>query len=143
MAILGCLTGLVLVVYPSPDKNAFMVILIGYGISNSYIDALAEGITSIVTKLNERIAILEAGGKGKAHDESMKAIGLFSSFRGVFKSLMVFLGGYVAQRTRTSHLMVSGIILAAYPVIFCIQLFFIFKEKKVTKKSQKTSKSHN
>ena len=136
MSIFGCLCGLMLILYPKPDKNAFMFVLIGYGVASSYIDALAEGITSIITKLNEQIAILEAGGKGEMHDESMKAFGLFDSFRGILKSRMIFLGGFVVQKTKSSHLMVSGIIMAAYPLLFCFQLFFVFKEKKVTEFDQ-------
>ena len=133
MSIFGCLTAFVFVLFPKPGQDLFTIILIGYGIASSYVDALAEGITSIITKLNERIAILEAGGKGEGNDESMKALGLFSSFRGILKSGMIFFGGFMVQQTKSSHLFVSGIIMAGYPLLFCIQLFFVFKEKKVKK----------
>ena len=139
MSILSSLIACFYIVYPTPSKNAFMIILIAYSLAVSYVDALAEGISSIVTKLNERIAILEAmkeGGGGKTSDESAKVFGLFNSFRGILQGTMTLVGGYIVQVTNKSHLRVTGIILAAYPIIFCLQTHFIFKEKKVRKKKK-------
>ena len=131
MSILSSVIAFLFVINPRPHKDAFMVILIGYSLAVCYIDALAEGITSIVTKLNERIGILESGGMGESSDDSMKALGLFTAFRGVLQAIMTFVGGYMIELTSSTHLLVSGIILAAYPIIFCIQTIFIFKEEKV------------
>ena len=137
MSILSSLIASLFIFYPKPGKDAFLIILIAYSLAVCYVDALAEGISSIVTKLNEKIAILEAGGKTKVKDESMKALGLFSSFRGILQGVMALVGGYVVQVTHKSHLMVTGFILASYPILFCIQTFFIFKEKKVRKQKEK------
>ena len=132
MSALSSLIAASIIFNSKPSENVFVVTLIAYSLTVCYIDALAEGISAIVTKLNERIAILEDGGKGKTADESMKALGMFNSFRGVIQAIMTLIGGYVIQWTKNSHLMVTGIILAAYPIIFCLQTFFIFKEKKVS-----------
>ena len=134
MSLFGFIAALTFVVTPKPSKDAFTFILICYAVSTSYIDSLAEGITSIVTKLNERIDILEETGdeKEKKHDESMKVLGIFTGFRGIFQALMILAGGYVAQLTQDSHLLVVGIMLSAYPILFSLQTVFIFKEKKVS-----------
>ena len=132
MSFISSLIAAILIFNPRPSETVLVATLICYSLAVSYVDALAEGISAIVTKLNERIAILEDAGKGHAADESMKALGLFNSFRGVIMAVMTLLGGYVVQWTRKTHLLVTGIILAVYPIIFCFQTLFIFKEKKVT-----------
>ena len=131
MAILSSMISSIFIFYPKPDKNAYITIMFCCNLAASYIDALAEGISSIVTKLNEKIAILEAGGKGKIVDESAKAMGYFNTFRGILQGVIILVGGYVVQITNKTHLFVTGIILAAYPLFFCIQTFFLFKEKNV------------
>ena len=131
MSILSSVVAFLFVLNPKPGKDAFMIILIGYSLAVCYVDALAEGITSIVTKLNERIAILESNGMGEKSDDSMKALGLFTAFRGILQALMTFVGGYIVEITRGSHLLVSGIILGTYPILFCVQTIFLFKEERV------------
>ena len=133
MSLVSSLIAATLIFNPKPSEDVFVVVLIASSLSVCYVDALAEGISAIVTKLNERIAILEDGGEGNTADESMKALGMFNSFRGVIMAVMTLIGGYVVQWTRSTHLLVSGIFLASYPILFCIQTFFIFKEKKVKK----------
>ena len=84
----------------------------------------------MITKNNEKIAALEPDNDNK-EDNSMKALGLFNSIRGVFQAIMTYVGGIVVQKTADSHLRVSGMILAAYPILFCIQTMLFFKEEKV------------
>ena len=131
MSLLTSICASVLIFVPKPGVTLFVTSLFLYSLTVSYIDALAEGISAMITKYNQRIEVLE--GKNGSEDNSMKALGMFNSVRGIFQAIMSFVGGFVVERTKSSHLFISGIILSSYPVIFCLQTLFLFKEEKVRK----------
>ena len=118
-----------LMVFPQPSIEVLVTTLTLHSLACSYIDALAEGISAMVTKYNERIVVLSVDEKHEQAN-SLKSFGVFNSLRGVFRSIMMFVGGYVVQKTHNSHLFYSGMILATYPLFLSLVVLFLFKEEK-------------
>lgn len=112
----------------------------------SMIDALAEGISSIVSKLDVNILKLETMLKereskriGLAFDKgdtiakedhaSMKAFGNFSSVRGLISTVNNFSGGYVADGLSIKYVYYLSCL---YPAVFLIYCGMFFREQKVS-----------
>ena len=115
-----------------PSQGIFRWYFFFRNFFTSYIDAMAEGISSMVTKLSEEIESLEAldeDGEEQEGDNSMNALGIFNSMRSLFISVMMFLGGWVTAHT--DGVRVSGIILSSYPTLLVVLVLIFFKEEKV------------
>ena len=101
-------------------------------LSCAYIDCLAEGITAVITKLNNQLkAIEELDGKKKEEgDDSMKAYGIYNSIKIFFQSISTFLGGFLAQHI---SLGMSAIIISGYSFVIIAYIVLVFREEKVSK----------
>ena len=129
--------------HPTPNLTYFTICQLVYNFGVAYVDALAEGISAVVTKLRETIQLLEefnrmSGAYDKDSDlysegykqrieNSVKALGTFNAVKSFFSSFMTFLGGFLITFTPLS---LSGVVLAAYPVIFAVAVIFVFREEK-------------
>ena len=129
MSLVTCTIASSLMVFPKPSIEVLVMTLTLHSLACSYIDALAEGISAMVTKYNERIVALRIDSDHEKAD-SLKSFGLFNSLRGISRSIMMFVGGFVVEKTHNSHLFYSGMILASYPLFLCLVVFFVFKEDK-------------
>ena len=119
---------------PKPSKGMFRNYFLVRNIFAAYVDSMAEGLSSVVTKLSEEIESLESLDEDKQKrggDNSMNALGLFNSIRSFFLSIMMFLGGWVV--THTDGLLVTGIILTFYPALLVVLVIVFFKEERVRK----------
>ena len=132
MSIVVCLSSLYFLVDPAPGYWAFLLILNLRNVGVAYIDALAEGISSVVTKETQKIQHLKAELEEDDEDEkdtSLQAIGILNSVRAFFLGTMSFVGGVVVEST--PDLRWCGIILTSYPLIMVFLVLFVFKEDKV------------
>ena len=129
MSLITCSVASVLIFIPRPSIQILTITLAFHSLCCSYIDALAEGISAMVTKYNERIEALRLD-SDEQNADSLKSFGIFNSLRAVVKSIMIFVGGYVVERTNSTHLFYSGMILVSFPLIVCLVVFFGFKEEK-------------
>ena len=123
-----------LLINPHPTIGQFELVWAIYSIGGSYIDALAEGVTSVITKLNERLRVLKLLDLDNLEDDgdtSMKALGVFNSLRSFFFAIMGYVGGIVVQH---SSLRIIALVMMAYPVLFIIMVIFVFREEKVNQK---------
>ena len=99
--------------------------------SVAYIDTMAEGMSAVITKIYERIKVLEEleNGKIEGDDESMTAFGSYNAIRSFFRAIMGFIGGVLAPIFGRSTFF-SGVILGAYPLLMFLYALLIFKEEK-------------
>ena len=118
-----------------PSYSTFCNIWFLMNVCNAFIDAMAEGITAINTKLGSKIAKLQEAERrqtGVIEDEEeeneMKSFGLFNIIRGILRAFMAIVGGLMADKV---SIHVSYLILGVYPVIMVLYTLFIFKEEKV------------
>ena len=121
-----------------PSYSTFCNIWFLMNVCNAFIDAMAEGITAINTKLGSKIAKLQEAERrqtGVIEDEEeeneMKSFGLFNIIRGILRAFMAIIGGLMADKV---SIHVSYLILGVYPVIMVLYTLFIFKEEKVRHK---------
>lgn len=102
----------------------------------AFIDAMAEGITAINTKLGAKIAKLQEAERratGAVEDmeeeNEMKSFGLFNIIRGILRAIMSLIGGVMAKK---SSVHTSYGVLGAYPIVMIVYTLFIFKEERVS-----------
>ena len=101
--------------------------------SVAYVDTMAEGMSAVVTKYYERIKILEEleNGKQEGDNESNTAFGNYNAFRNFFRSIMGFVGGFLAPIFGKSTFW-SGIILSVFPLVMFLYTLLIFKEDRMS-----------
>lgn len=116
-------------IHDTPSAYVFLFSYMTLSLCSAAIDAMAEGMTAVVTKLNSKIKALEELNKVEGDVErSGKIYGIFTSLRGFFTSLMSFLGGVF---TSILPFRVTAIILGIFPCILLFYTIFVFKENKV------------
>lgn len=100
----------------------------------AFIDALAEGISAVNTKMTKKILALKEVEKRETGnvledegDNEMKSFGNFNLIRGMFRAIMGLAGGVMADYV---SIQVSYLILAFYPVIMILYGVFMFKEQR-------------
>ena len=121
-----------------PSYSTFCNIWFLMNVCNAFIDAMAEGITAINTKLGSKIAKLQEAERRQTgvieyeeEENEMKSFGLFNIIRGILRAFMAIIGGLMADKV---SIHVSYLILGVYPVIMVLYTLFIFKEEKVRHK---------
>ena len=99
--------------------------------SVAYVDTMAEGMSAVITKIYERIKVLEEleNGKKDGDDESMTAFGSYNAIRSFFRSVMGYIGGVLAPVFGKSTFF-SGVLLGAYPLLMFLYALLIFKEER-------------
>ena len=127
MALLTSLVIASIIIVPKPGLQTLTVILFLHNLTCSYIDSLAQGMTARLTKLNQKLAALEETEDGES---SLKSFGLYNSLKALSRTIMIFIGGYVVENTESTYLMVSGFILASYPLLIFFVTLFVFKDEK-------------
>ena len=120
-----------MVVDPRPTATSFTLSNLLLSWSVAYIDTMAEGMTAVITKIYERIKILEEleNGKKDGDDDSMTAFGSFNAIRSLFRAVMSFVGGILAKQFGKSTFW-SGVILGSYPVVMFLYVLLIFREER-------------
>lgn len=100
----------------------------------AFIDALAEGISAVNTKMTVKIQKLKETERRETGnvleddgDNEMKSFGNFNLIRGMFRAIMGLAGGVMAERVSVQ---VSYAILAFYPIIMVIYTLFVFREQR-------------
>ena len=111
----------------------FTVAVTMISLASAFIDTLAEGVSSIITKkqaqreaLNNKLKNLQE--EEKPNDE-IKSFANFATIRGIIKLFMTFFGGFFAEKIDIKVAYIIGIV---YPAIFFFSVL-IFKEEKVTR----------
>ena len=102
-------------------------------ISVAFIDALAEGISAINTKLEQKIKTLKEVEKretgnvlaDEGEDNEMKAFGNFNLIRGLLRAVMGVFGGVTAE---TFSIQIAYMIMGIYPIVLILYTLFIFRE---------------
>jgi MFS family permease len=120
----------------APEFDRFKYTWLVLNVSVAFIDAMAEGITAINTKLGAKIAKLQeaerrATGAIEGHEEEneMKSFGMFNIIRGILRAVTALIGGITAQKLSVN---ISYLILGIYPIIMILYTFLIFKEERVS-----------
>lgn len=126
-------TSIFLFLDPEPSPGLFILCFIIFNASTAAIDTMANGISAVVTKMNQKIETLEAVDKeGEDEEEagsSGKAFGNFSAIRTFFRSIMGFIGGLVSTMI---PIRISAIIIGSYTIVVLCFTHLIFQEKKVS-----------
>ena len=96
----------------------------------AFIDALAEGISAINTKMTVKINTLKAAERretgnvlGEEDDNEMKSFGNFNLIRGMFRAIMGLAGGVTAD---IMTIQASYAVLAFYPIVMVAYTIFVF-----------------
>jgi hypothetical protein len=123
------MAAVLLAITPKPQYNLFMMCMLVMNWGVAYVDTLAEGISAMITKYNEKIEVLEAmDGKEEEGDSSMTAFGNYNAIRFMFRAIMGLVGGFMAGKVTIN---VSAAIMGIYPVVMLLFTLLIFKEEKV------------
>ena len=129
--VVSMLTSAWLVISPRPQATSFTISNLILSWSVAYVDTMAEGMSAVITKIYERIKILEEleNGKEEGDDDSMTAFGSYNAIRSLFRAVMSFVGGILAKKFGKSTFW-SGVILGTYPLIMFLYVLLIFKEER-------------
>ena len=128
MAILNAVVVSVLIFIPKPSLMVLSWVMFLQTVTVSYLDSMAQGMTAMITKMTEKvIALKDPDEADKSH---LKIFGLYTSFKSLIRTILTFAGGFVVQRTLSTHLMLSGIILAAFPALLAVLTILLIKEEK-------------
>lgn len=116
--------------YMNPDdySNFFVCVFFIY-FAVGFIDTLGEGMTAMITKMEERIEELTPPDERKEAEAESKAIGFFFMFRLFIRTLSMFAGG--SMSSRGFSIKVIYIILFFAPLCLFLYTLFIFKEARV------------
>ena len=135
--IAGILSVLYFVIKPEPNTSEFVTCLTIFTISVTYVDSLAEGISAMITKNEQRVRLLEVMNREQneekndknepGQENSTKAFGMFNAIRSLVTGFMMLLGGYMAT---VQPLSVSGMILSIWPTVMILVVLFVFKEER-------------
>lgn len=132
-------TSVFLFLDPTPSPQLFVLCFTIFNASTAAIDTLANGISAVITKMNQKIETLQAVDKEENEEEkeeasSGKAFGNFSATRTFFRSIMGFIGGIVSTLI---PIRISAVIIGFYTIFMLAYAHLIFKEEKVRKNSNK------
>ena len=130
VSLINCLVMAALIYEPKPLKDSFTTILFLQTAAISYLDSMAQGMTAMITKMIEKVQVLED--PDKADESSLKVFAMNTSVKSLVRCIMTFIGGYVVQKTARHYLLVSGFITASCPLILCFLTLFVFREDRKT-----------
>lgn len=116
-----------------PSFNMFWYANFIINVCVAFIDALAEGISAINTKLEQKIKTLKDVEKretgnvlpDEGEENEMKAFGNFNLIRGLLRAIMGAFGGVTAQKF---SIQLAYFILGLYPILLALYTLFIFRE---------------
>jgi hypothetical protein len=119
------------VCYLNPDSysNFFVCVFFIY-FSVGFIDTLGEGMTAMITKMDQRIEELTPPEDRKEKEAESKAIGFFFMFRLFIRTLSMFAGGSLSSRG--VGIRVIYVILFFSPLGMFLYTLLIFKEARVS-----------
>ena len=128
---ISMLTAAWMAINDRPSTLSFTITNLILSSSVAYVDTMAEGMSAVITKIYERVKVLEEleNGKKDGDDNSMTAFGSYSAIRSFFRAIMGFIGGVLAPRFGRSTFF-SGVILGAYPLLMFLYALFVFKEER-------------
>ena len=119
------------VCYLNPDSyNNFFVCVFFIYFSVGFIDTLGEGMTAMITKMDQRIEELTPPEDRKEKESESKAIGFFFMFRLFIRTLSMFLGSSLSSRG--VGIRVIYFILFFAPLSMFLYTLLIFKEARVS-----------
>jgi hypothetical protein len=126
------LGGAILYGDPQPTYRMFWWANMIINVTIAFIDALAEGISAINTKLQEKIKILKEAEKRQTgnvleeeEENEMKSFGNFNLIRGLLRAIMSVMGGILSSKLSIN---VAYLILGTYPIILALYTMVIFRE---------------
>lgn len=97
--------------------------------SVGFVDTLGEGMTAIITKMQERVKALKGKEAEENRDEG-KAIGFFFVFRTLIRTIAIWGGGILSSNK--VPIGVIYLVMAAFPILLFFYTIIIFKEKRVS-----------
>lgn len=118
----------------APGFNLFCMQWLVINISVAFIDAMAEGITAINTKISSKITKLQeaerraTGAIEEGEENEMKSFGMFNIIRGILRSIMSIIGGVLANKLTIGQ---NYALVGIYPIAMLFYTIFIFSENKV------------
>jgi ammonia channel protein AmtB len=117
--------------YLNPDSysNFFICVFMIY-FSVGFVDTLGEGMTAMITKMDQRIQELTPPDARKEKEAESKAIGFFFMFRLFVRTLSIFAGGALSSKGYSIKLVYF--ILFFCPLTMFLYTLFIFKEARVS-----------
>ena len=131
VSLINCLVMAALIYQPKPTRMPFTLILFLQTAAISYLDSMAQGMTAMITKLGEKAqALEEPDGISRS---PLKIFARYTLVKLIVRCLMAFVRGYVAERTARQHLLVSGFIMASFPLLLFFLTLFVFKEERKMK----------
>jgi hypothetical protein len=119
------------VCYSKPDSynNFFFSVFVIY-FTVGFVDTLGEGMTAMITKMDQRIEELTPPENRKEKESESKAIGFFFMFRLFIRTLSMFAGGVMSSRG--INIRVIYVILFFSPLSMFLYTLFVFKEARVS-----------
>lgn len=114
---------------PDSYSNFFVCVFMIY-FSVGFVDTLGEGMTAMITKMDQRIEELTPPEDRKEKESESKAIGFFFMFRLFIRTLSMFAGGILSSRGYS--IKVIYIVLFFAPVGMFFYTLVIFKEARVS-----------
>lgn len=131
MCIIHIFFSAYLFITPNPQISSMFLVFTICNITTAYIDTLANGISAIITKNEEKIKALESIGKEDQElgDTSMRSFGNFANIRTIFRAITKLLGGLLAAKVSINF---SAAVMGFYPILMLLFTLFVFKEEKVS-----------
>lgn len=114
---------------PDSYSNFFVCVFMIY-FSVGFVDTLGEGMTAMITKMDQRIEELTPPEDRKEKESESKAIGFFFMFRLFIRTLSMFAGGILSSRGYS--IKIIYIVLFFAPVGMFFYTLLIFKEARVS-----------
>lgn len=121
-----------------PHYTIFTICVFGVYFCVGFVDTLAEGMTALITKMEDQkrkieksaniVEMVEGEKMESESDKNKKAIGNYLMFKMFVKTIGMFLGGILADKVRIG--VIYGI-LGIFPILLNIWTIFFFKEEKV------------
>lgn len=115
---------------PNSYSNFFICVFMIY-FAVAFVDTMGEGMTAVITKMENRIAELTPPELQEEKKSEGKAIGFFFMFRLIIQSVSIFLGGSLSSNGYSIRLIY--IILLVAPSSILIYTIFVFKEARKPK----------
>lgn len=128
MSILHILFCILVFLYPENFNFFTFCVFMNYFVIG-FTDSLAEGMSAVITKLQEKVKIMEGGDMDEEDSEEGEAIGFFFVFRTLIRTLAIWVGGILTSRGVSVGYVY--LILAVFPGLLLFYSFFIFKEERV------------
>lgn len=119
----------VLIFLHSSSFSFFTICVFMVYLTVGYVDTLGEGMTAIITKMNERVKALR-GKEETENKEEGKAIGFFFVFRTLIRTVAIWGGGIMSSNKVPIGYIY--LVMAIFPVLLFFYTIIIFREKRVT-----------